>query len=503
MHLSIYRKIRTVFFLLFLLYLTYFISIALDGALINRAAPHWDYAFHLNNTFIYMPLIKSVNITKLLSIYTLYPPLVYMVMGFIFIAFGYSRINILLFNFSSLGITLLLCNKLIKDTTDSETSFRFSILLITMIINLSLWWAFKPWELMLDLPLLFLVILFSVFGYILYKNDKNTIKNATILGLLFSTSLLTKWSAMIYCAFPIFLLFIKWIRNRQIYLIAFFTLPLLFGSIWYFINIQKIINDLHNISVTTGFQENDPQSFSSILYYFKEFRFFFIPYLPIFICFMYYIWQFRKSLKNTLIKNTTFHWIAVTLLFPLLILFFLINNKDTRYIAPVFVVNILFIFLYLSTKKYSFIHIIIDYSFLIMSMVLLIQFKPYIDPNKSLLQRWDETLIQQKGIQRISYFFEYDSPSFNYANINLMHALHQYYKQPAPEYEYLNSFPGNFTHQCNISTNTQEIIVFSIQNMDDESAPKFTSECSKILKLIYKKDQLIKDREMLTIYRKL
>jgi len=462
-----------------LISLIIFIFIALFSTFnylsLDKTPPHWDYALHLKYSLIYFQALENLDLLKLISTYTFYPPLTYIMFSFFIAIIGYSKSTVLAFNLSLLTILLSVAYLFTKKLSDKFTSLTLVGLLFFLTFGLHPSNIFI-WELMTDFPLMVFVFIIYCLFYQSFKNKNFTSKRSLQLGILIALALLTKWSAIIYLIVPIIFYLISIPKKKYLKQGLFMLLPvLILGGIWYFPHFKKVILDLLKYSIHQGYLEQDPQWFNGINFYFKNFL---VTSWPVnIIVILLLATSMITFLKNKeLFKQDQFlgifDWLFITV--PSILFIIFIPNKDPRYLYPIIILAISICFWRI--RKYFNINKV---WFVIPPFFLLItlnynQFLPYPMPD-SLIDHLKQTVWERKP-KSIAYFFETDSHLFNYGNVSLFYKEIEYlYNIKQVSHSFLNQMnveDDRRIHGCSYFGEPEMIVVFRKKNLADIVNPK-------------------------------
>jgi len=454
------NKNQIIFFSIALLFLTAFIFIS-KYIKADKTPPHWDYAMHLNYTLTYYENIKEFNLGKIFSTYVFYPPLNYLILALFFLIFGYSKLILLIFNFSLLTLLSWVIYRFTIKLFDSSIALISLCLLLLLIIIYHPAWILI-WELMLDFPLMVIIFICYCVFHLSFKNKDFSFNKSVQLGLLCGSALLIKWSAIIYLVAPIaFYLFLAFrdgkIKKTWVFFLSFVFLA---GG-WYFSHLKPLLGDLKMYSITQGFIDQDPQGLKSIGFYLKNFYFttepliFIIP-LSLLLALSEIIKKKEFFKKNW---ETFFDWSFLG--FPFLFFTLLTPNKDPRYLYPFYILSIMICFWripkYFDLKK-------IWWAFPLILIIMIVVF-PHSLPqakNDSLINELTRILLKD-GPRDVAYFFESDSSSFNYANVMLLHHQLRLKGKNYPDNFYLNqmnTLDEQVIHGCHHTYLPEAIFIF-------------------------------------------
>lgn len=472
---------------------------------------HWDYAVHLHLSLNYVEFLKYGTYSDFFTKYFYYPPFIYWFHSLLTQISGYTRLNIVVINFTFISLALSSLRLLVQRQkfTTQQVFLFLSLSLLNFVLSFKI---SPPWEMMLDLPQVCLIVSISVLIYtnLLDENNKrNSIWNSSILGVLNAILLLTKWIGPVFVVIPNIFLLIQLVRKRLFFQIAVFIFPsLFFFYLWYFPNIKQFLQEAIFYSFSMGIYEQDPRSFQSLISYVSDyFRIYSIFLLLIGVFFlMNFFLQSKKITQVYFLLRKSALLFLFQFVFPVFLLTFVISNQDPRYMLPIFFgINLLIAF-YVSRMANE----IKANIFSIIIMILVFFQFLYIIPKYPNVRPLTDTVIQfalSQKIDTIYYFFENDSVYFNYANTELAHKENNLrFPDEYLIYKQLNTTEMDLTQRkgCPFSESDVNkktlLVVFENEYLLGDRV-SFETECSSLLEKIEKVDERISDEGKISFYK--
>lgn len=381
----------------------------------DRTPPHRDFASHLTNVLFYRELMQTHQWKDLINSYFYYPPAVY----FEFIPFAGLfdlKMAIVFYNFVLLGILLVVvvCASylILKDSLFGLLSALLLLLIVLSPADPYDPWVIKLWEFMLDWPLTVFVLITILSIYSVISLRRRSQRLSSTIGFLVGLSILTKWSAIFFLVVPVFhFLFVLCRRKKKDSVIAFLLAVLVTGGWWYLLHWKELLHSFVEFS-QDGVREHDPQGlFPGMLYYISLFKYL-IRWFWIFPVVML-IARFFRAIQTSYRKA---EWsISTAILVPFLI-FSLLTNKDQRYLFPVFLLITLISLLVIWKRASARLQGIIVFFIVIRAFSVFTHLTPAPNTEISLFDKLTSFLEAHEG-STIAYFFEEDTPTFNYPNV--------------------------------------------------------------------------------------
>jgi 4-amino-4-deoxy-L-arabinose transferase-like glycosyltransferase len=246
---------KRVILISFVIFLLIVFTNLLNFLFLDKTPPHWDYALHLKNSFLYLQYFKNLNLIKIITTYVYYPPLTYILFSFFIIIMDYSKFTVLIFNFSFLVLTLYVVYRFTKRLFDKTTSLILVAFLIFLVVTLSPA-GVLIWELMPDFPLMALIFILYCIFYLSLKENNFSLKKSLFLGLIIALAFLIKWSAIIYLFIPVLFYLISSFKKGYFKESLLIFYPTLFLSgLWYFPHIKLIFRDLIKYGIYQAYLE--------------------------------------------------------------------------------------------------------------------------------------------------------------------------------------------------------------------------------------------------------
>lgn len=432
-------------------------------AIVDQTPPHWDYAGHLSNTIDYMVAIKGLNIQEVFLIYRFYPPIVYFLMSIFFILLGYSEGATVIFNFSLLILLLAGVYWFVYKVSDrlvsaGATLFVFALVLAPGSINV------KLWEFMLDFPQAVIIVLTYCLYYYSIKQKRFTFRRALILGIVTALALLIKWTAVVFVVIPFVFYSFTAVKHQRIRaaLLLIGVVALLAGN-WYLFHWFELYPNLYFFANQEGILNQDPQGIIGLIYYFEKMG---EALGWSFLLLGYAMWRsvillfnVVKRKEKILVSFSDLFDVAFILL-PIFIFSFLIQNKNERYLFPIYILLPLIMFIQIiknnpNTKIFLLVGTL---CFAIYRITYYVP-KPYTEKNALTTM---QEILSTYSPTGVAYFFEDDTSFFNYSNATLFHKELSDFRGQYVPYFYLNNHAQQHTkNQCVLVEPVDIVIVYS------------------------------------------
>lgn len=404
---------QTVFILLLLV--LFHLVVNFIWITLNTAPLPWDQAGHTRLAIEFADYFKSLGFLRIVdyfSISSYYPPLIHTMVGVLIVFLGHP------IQVGGVVVTVFFAASIILLYVYSQDLFKNHwVALLSAVI-----YSFCPiifehsrWFL-LDMPLLTFIL-----ASLICLNRSFEFSNSKYTKLFFifaALALTTKWVAVVYLAFPLVLMFISRLKNRNQdsisnHFLKYFGVFLIITLPWYLINFASFIPQ---IFPNLQGESSDPtsilssQNFMFYIYLLINFQMtLFLAILFIIGCF-YFIFK-SKSKQKILVGGY--------ILFIYLVFSF-ISNKDWRYTMPILPFASIIVALFLAKLREKFlltgsIFIVLTVLFLI-SYYISLSFRPgefhfqrairfpiigwidYININDNLAHSYDDTLWPQAEI---------------------------------------------------------------------------------------------------------
>lgn len=298
--------------------------------------PHWDMARHLFNTEQYSSLLRKGEIYKLVTTYFYYPPFSYLVVVSAYLLLGSSistAVTVNIFWLLVLGASFVsICESLKKP--------RAGIFALVFFITLPLVGSITK-EVQLDFPLT--AMLAANAALLIRAKGFSKFNFSVLYGVSFGLGMLTKWTFIIFAIWPLIIALIytaKDIRSNSSTAKNLLVSALLGYSVampWYVANLSSIKIDFLANGVAAGIREGDPPVLSllGLFWYPKNILEFYLrlPWLVVVLTSMFYIGANLKKIFS--IKRELLYVVSVGV--GGFLVFAFLQNKDIRYIMPVFI----------------------------------------------------------------------------------------------------------------------------------------------------------------------
>lgn len=458
------KRVVSLEILILLLFAGYFVW-TLMFALWDKIPPHWDYANYRIRALEALMALEKGRLLQFVSSYYLRPAGGFVLLSLFFKFFGYSEVTIIVFNFSLLGVFLVITYHLIKKIKGTEVAAASTIMLLSLVATASTI-GIRLWEFMLDFPQAVAVIAVFFLVYYDIKNNHFTAGGGILLGLACAFALLIRGMSAIYLIIPVAFYSFSAIRLRRFAPVFLFTAVIvLFSGGWYILHLPELLSEWKYYAFIEGPLWRHPQGWQALVFYARWFFRFGRGWLIFFIIAVFWSLQFllkKESLKMSLPGMLTIASVGVPFLFFVTVM----PTKDARYLFPIS--SIMVITTFWSTieaipqrKRW-----IMNTAVILYALASILSFLPR-NPQKTSAIEVLSDIILRINPKTVAYFFENDSRNFNYGNVALLHHKFFYRKESFPEYEYLNRYDllrdGTYiaVRACNFSELPEMIVVYS------------------------------------------
>jgi hypothetical protein len=437
----------------------------------------WDQSAHLIISKIVDNYFDQGKYLDGLRYYRFYPPLAHTTYVPFIDVMGISRESVTAHMF----VWLLVLFFGIKILSLRVLPTVHQILLVVCCLTLFSSRGIYVWEPMLEIPLTISLILFYLLinRFIFLKHY--SFFSALAVAIATSIVLQIKGSGIPYLIMPL-LLYWYWMSKKYKWITIWYFL--LFSGVvfllndWYWVNLDQHLNDAWFINVFTGLNvKQDPQSWQGAMMYatmiVQGLGILMIVPLAFIGKFLVNIKQFKPKLNTPFLlflsQAVTFFVLVIS------------PNKDYRYVFTWLVLSIVIMIL-MSARILS--NKLIVGLIIIVSLILCYRIDFELAPADRRVFAYNELprLIKKYDISHLNYFFEDDSPWFNYANLELLNLT----TLPLP-YTMLNRNSVDAlidkSGYCEISLESRYILVYSYltfwQNKPAYHVP-FSDYCTNI-----------------------
>ena len=497
------NKLTKVIILFSFLLLLFTITKITSFIRIDQSPPHWDYATHINHTIDILLAFKKGGVRSVIPYYSYYPPLIYYIAAIPISVIGVNELIFLFINLICFTILILGTRLFLRSSLSKDDALISSLLILTIIMMRSGQNNLKYWEFMLDIPVTVVILSLYYSVYLFFKNKTPpNLKNSTYMGLLSSAALLIKWTSLIYILVPVVFYSHNLIKTKKWKHFWIFTSILVVLTLpWYLVHFKTLTTDLLQNAFTQGIIEQDSQGISSLIdYIYSLINSISTPVLLLLTAGL--IRSFSN--KSVINRNQLYYLNLLFLLIPSIFFIFILSNKDPRYVYPILLLAPILLVKYTIPKLKQ------SERFLYFLILLILVFKnvfTFLPPPEiptSTLSLTDSYLTKN-NIKSVGYFFENDSPTFNFANVELLHKINLFNKTEFSEHFFINNFSGqNIQYSCHFPYDPDVIAVYTSSQNHLIFSPQLSYEkqCSNNFKSKYfLAGEIMKESEWLKLYK--
>ncbi len=486
---------------LFLVYILLILSCGLSLVIhfnfrnIDRTPFAWDQISHLIFTMDYSDLLERGDYHGFFTYYNKwYTPLIYWLSSPFMSIISHNFLPLFI-NCFFLVVWIFTIAILFFKIKKDRNKPMFLPVLIIMIFHLvipdssvAIWKYISIREFWLDIPLsISLCCLYEVYYYF-RKQKKISDINILTFSIFVLVVAYTKNTGFVYAS-PYILLFIIRIVSQRVALLnnvfqlLLFILVILYLSKWFYINRHELVANIDHARAV-GLLEKDPQGVKGLItniWWLYSFQ-------PIVIAVFTIL-----TIKNYILKPGKMIWnkvkigfknsidIIIAIIF-LLVIFSLFPNKEPRYILP-----LVWLVYYILLKKIAFRIPVNYYSIVVMIGSILLPLRTYNNLNKPRLDNFAyyyvNDFLNKIRPRTVSYFFEIDSPFFNYASSQYLSRINN-----VEHYYNTNSvFPfarDEDKYNCELTDEETYIIVYTggvdYENWENDKIG-FLKNCGKVI----------------------
>lgn len=376
----------------------------------------WDQSAHLIISKIVDSYFDQGNYIDGLRYYRFYPLLSHISYIPFINLMGISRVSVTLYMFTWI-LVLFIGVRLVSSKI---LPVLHQILLLLCCLLLFSTRGIYVWEPMLEIPLTISIILFYLLIYRLIILNKYSMLLTLAVAIITTTVLQVKGSGIPYLIIPLFLYWcglFKNVKRTVIWHLILFGGVLFLINDWYWFNLDQHLDDVWFINVFTGLEvKQDPQSWRGAMMYLtmivQNLGMLMIVPIALLANFLLGIKRFKPTLNTSMMLV-----ISQVLTFILLVIS---PNKDYRYVFTWIVLSIV-IMIIISARIAS--NKLIARLIIGVSLLLFYRIDFELTPTDRRTFAYNELprLAKKHDVSHLNYFFEDDSPWYNYANLELLH----------------------------------------------------------------------------------